>query len=285
MANLDTNSANRTLMRELLGGNTAAFDLLLVRHQPSILHYALGFVQDKQAAEAVARRVFQRGFRQLARLRRNSLFSSFLIGILRKELGAMGLSSAPPGVSPLWAGLAGLPRVQREVVFLYFQGMPLRQVAHIRHEAPSHTRSRFSKALCHVARKSGHGGSRRELPAGCIRQDHVYIWLAGALDASEREALAGHVARCEACAQRHREGEELFARLREDIGAVTDVPPVLTQVPGPSLLSTLLGPAAILALAILGFFLLRAAFDGEVTTLEELPAGEVREVEQPPERP
>ena len=153
MGNSEALPVTRELIREYLAGDTGAFRLLLQRQQPSVLHYAGGFLPDAAEAQAVARRALRRGFRQIPRLRRNSLLSSFMLGILRSELSKRGNRSAPDDVDPLWAGLAGLPRVQREVVFLHFQGMALRQVALVRSEAPGLTFSRFGKALCHVAKK------------------------------------------------------------------------------------------------------------------------------------
>jgi DNA-directed RNA polymerase specialized sigma24 family protein len=281
MEPLDATTADRVLIREYLYGNVEAFRLLSARHQPSLLHYARGFVPSEEAAQAVVRRALRRGFGQLPRLRPNSLLSSFLIGILRDELKRQGTPSAPPDVDPLWAGLAGLPRVQREVVFLFFGGFDLRDVARIRHEAPSHTRARFANALSHVAKKAGVYAPAAELPPGCLPVEEIHLLEAGALPPERAAAIASHTARCERCAERHQAGAAFIARLRETISPLNRVSPILPQIPGPSLWSTAIGSGIVLALAVICFLLARLALEDRAKPVRELPSGEVRVLEEP----
>ncbi len=279
MAELDADSPDQTLIREYLRGSIEAFRILLVRHQPSILHYASGFLPDGDRARAVARRALSKGFARLPRLRRNSLFSSFLIGILRHELRKEGKKKAGDGVAPLWSGLAGLPRVQREVVFLFFQGTRLGDVARIRHEPPSQTRSRFTNALHHVAKKAYDQPVRGRAEPRCLGQDEIYLWLAEALPPARKRALEEHAAACESCKRRCEAASEFFDTLRRDIKPLTSAPPLVDRMPGPSIVPTVVATAAILLAALVCFLLLRATFREDVTPVRELPGGEVQALE------
>ena len=259
MQQRDVTTTDRTLMEAFLSGDSDAFRLLIERHQPSLLHYARGFLADQEAARDVVRRALWVGFRRLPRLRRNSLLSSFLIGILREELKRRGISKAPNDVRPLWAGLAGLPRVQREVIVLYFQGMSLRDIAHTRHESPSQTRARFANGLGHVAKKFSGATSGDPIPEGCLAREDIFLGLAGALGEEEERRIEEHAAQCEFCGQRHQAARRLFDCVHEEIRPLIEEPPLLTQVPGPSFLSTAVTAAAITAIGLVVFFLLRGA--------------------------
>jgi DNA-directed RNA polymerase specialized sigma24 family protein len=259
MQQRDVTTTDRTLMEAFLSGDSDAFRLLVERHQPSLLNYACGFLADQEAARAVVRRALWVGFRQLPRLRRNSLLSSFLIGILRGELKRRGISKAPNDVRPLWAGLAGLPRVQREVIVLHFQGMALRDIAHTRHESPSQTRARFANGLGHVAKKFSGAAPGDAIPEGCLAREDIFLGLAGALGAEEERRIEEHVAQCEFCGQRHENARRLFDCLREEIRPLLEEPPLLTQIPGPSFLSTAVAAAVITGVGLLAFVLLRDA--------------------------
>ena len=288
MSELGAGTPNRVLLREFLNVNSDAFVLLLLRNQPSILHYARGFFDDDETAINVTRRALRRGFRQLSRLRRNSLFSSYLIGVLREELKRRGKNRVPDTVGPLWAGLAGLPRVQREVVFYYFQGMPLSEVARIRSEAPSQTRSRFSKALCHVAKKAAMGGAvvsgrPRDLPDGCAAHDEVFLSLADALLPDRHNRIVKHAAECPTCHLKMNHSRELFARIREDITPFVQHEALLNQIPGPSNLTTMLGAAAVITITLVGFLLIRWGIKDAVTTVRDPAASaeQIRLLEKP----
>jgi hypothetical protein len=195
---------------------------------------------------------------------------------LRDELKKKGKKKADDNVAPLWSGLAGLPRVQREVVFLFFQGSSLHDVARTRHEPPSQTRSRFTNALHHVAKKlRGQPVVGRAEP-GCVGQDEMYLGLAEALPAPRKTALTEHVAACGTCKQRHEAAQELFGVLRRDIEPAAGAPPVLEQMPGPSIISTIVATAAIVLVALLCFLLLRSALEETVAPVKNELPGPVR---------
>ena len=259
MNDLDRTTPERVLIRECLNGEKKAFRLLLERHQPSVLHYARGFVASDDEARSVSRRALRIGFRQLPHLRRNSLFSSFLIGVLRKELRKRGLASAPEDVSRLWAALAGLPRVQREVVFLFFQGLSIPEIARVRGEPPSQTRSRLVNGLHHVAKKIDEENAESDSPSLCPSRGELILADLDAIPPERKEVVAGHTRECPVCRARAEKSGELVRRLREHITELSRVPPLLDQIPGPSVLSTVLVAGAILGVTFLCFVLLRSA--------------------------
>ncbi|HAK97226.1 MAG TPA: hypothetical protein DCM87_20110 [Planctomycetes bacterium] len=259
-------------------GSEEAFQALIARLQPSLVHYAWGFSMDMARAEAVSLRTIEMVFGHLPRLRHNSLLSSYAIGILRKELRKEGLPSAPDNVPALWAALAGLPRVQREVVFLHFQGHALSEVAHMRREPPSHTRARLTRALMHVARRIGLAGpgSAGPLPPRCVRIDHVYLAVAGEAAPRECAAWKEHAAACPACGARFEKAEKLFAAVRADIGAFAARPPLALRMPGPPRAATWIGVAVILAAALAAFLALRGVFGPAAGPVIETPEGAIR---------
>ena len=259
-------------------GNEEAFQTLVARLQPSLVHYACGFSLDMARAEATGLRTIETVFGHLPRLRHNSLLSSYAIGILRKELRKEGLPSAPDGVPVLWTALAGLPRVQREVVFLYFQGHPLAEAARMRREPPSHTRARFTRALMHVARKIGLADPAvaGPLPPRCVRGDHVYLAVAGEAPPREGAAWREHAAACPACGARFERAEKLFAAVRADIGGFAARPPLAARMPGPPGAATWIGVALILAAALAAFLLLRGLLGPAAGPVVEMPNGAVR---------
>jgi len=256
---LDRTTPERVLIHKCLNGEKNAFRLLLERHQPSVLHYARGFVASDEEARSVARRALRVGFRRLPHLRRNSLFSSFLIGVLRKELRKKGLASAPEDVSRLWAALAGLPRVQREVVFLFFQGLSIPEIARARGEPPSQTRSRLVNGLHHVAKKIDEENEENHSPSTCPSRGELILAELDAIPPERKKAVTGHAQECPVCRARAEKSGELIRRLENDIRGLSRLPPLLEQIPGPSVLSTVLAAGAILGATFLCFLLLRSA--------------------------
>ncbi len=259
-------------------GNEEAFRALLGRLQPSLVHYAWGFSMDMARAEAVCLRVIEMVFGHLPRLRHNSLLSSYAIGILRKELKKEGMPTAPDHVPALWAALAGLPRVQREVVFLFFQGHALADVARMRREPPSHTRARLTRALVHVARRTGLAGpgAAGSLPPRCVRIDHVYLAVAGESAPRECATWRDHAAACPTCGARFEKAEKLFATVRADIGAFAARPPFAVRMPGPPRVATWIGLAVILGAALAAFLALRGILGPAAGPVIETPEGAIR---------
>ncbi len=274
---------NHELIRECIGGDADAFRLLVARLQPSLVHYAWGFTLDMARAEEASLAVVRTVFAHLPRLRHNSLLSSYAIGLLRKELKKQGLAAAPANVPASWAALAGLPRVQREVVFLFFQGTSITDIAHIRREPPSHTRTRLTRALVHVARRTALAGPYMPglPPPRCFRVDHVYLAVADELPRHERAPFKEHVGRCPACAAQLAAAEKLFAALRKEIGPFLARPPLTTVQPGPSRLATFVGAAAVVAVAFAAFLALRSVFGPAALPVTETPAGQTQPVGTP----
>ena len=242
----------------------------------------MGFLHDRAKAEALARRVLVKAFRKLSRLKHNSLFSSYLLGLLRKELRDQGLAEAPPGLSNLWLALAGLPRVQREVVFFFFQGFDVHDIARLRREPYAQSRARFTKALAHISRKTVGRDAPDALPPDCLRQELTFLLAAREAAQGERNRAETHLQLCAACKQRMSRTTRLFEMLEKEISPHVLPEPLLNGIPGPSRIWAFGGAAAAMLAAAGVFFALWFACGELVVPIRELPSGRVVVVDHRP---
>ncbi len=281
-ASSDRLSSDRTLIHECLQGNREAVRLLVERHQTSLFHYACGFTPDAEEARRIVARAFRRSLLQLPRLRRNSLLSSFLIGQLRKELTRSGFKQAGRHASEIWRALAGLPRVQREVVFLYFQGFDIRELARIRNEPASYCRSRLGNALCRIVRRIKKGGTDTEnndqntapsVPAGCLEDQELHLAAAGSLAGRREEDAQKHLAHCAFCRRRAEEAAGVFESVRREIESAKLDKPLIEDMPSPSGASALIAIGVVIAAVLLVYLLLRGPLQ---TTVKSLPPASAR---------
>ena len=75
------NLTDLELIREILDGDTAAFRILVERHQNKVINICYGFVHNYDDAEDLAQDVFIEVFQSLARFRAESGFSTWLYRI------------------------------------------------------------------------------------------------------------------------------------------------------------------------------------------------------------
>lgn len=233
--------SNVRLIQGLVRGEPHGLPLFLERQQPSILHYAAGYMGDAEKRRGVVLHILKRGIGQLHKLRANSLCSSYLLGLLRRHLRRAECMTPLAEAGPLWHGLAKLSRVQREVMFLFFQGHSFSDIAAIRNDAPGLVRSRFVRALQHVRNKvldmtaadtALHGAASWDDACHEWPPDMFILLKAGVLQDQPRKALEAHCAACPAC-QKNREGvSAFFGLLREEIQPFAAPPPLLRRLPG-----------------------------------------------------
>lgn len=139
-------------------GDPDAWDALFRRYQLPLYAYAMDLLRDEQTALDVVQECFLRAFRNLASLREDARFGSWLFGIAHQQvvghwrrLGRSPFSDEPvpnqePSLDPepglelarqeerqaLLVAIDALPPAQRSVVLLhYLEDFPLADIAQI----------------------------------------------------------------------------------------------------------------------------------------------------------
>ncbi len=292
--------SDKEILKELLKGEHSHFSLLVQRTQPGILHYASPFFDDPSDARTCVRDILQNVFKHLYKLKRNSLFSSYLLGVLKKELRNAGRTLKGRKVSPFWKSLSKISRVQREVLLLFFQGYAIEEIALIREESKGLTRSRLVKGIKTAAAKINlfENGGPDEPGAGdavfrhkevaqdpaspCPGTDQICLFHTGALPPEKRRPLADHLEKCRTCADYSAAISGLLNNLREEAAPFLYAPEVLRRPPAPSALWALLGAAAIVLVTALLFFLCKGHFKDKVTVLDHEPQKTLQEEPRQP---
>ena len=110
---------DRALAEAAAGGDRAAFEALVLRHQSRIVNYAMAIVRDAADAEDVAQETFLRAYRSLTRFRGDSSFKTWLYAIAtnaartgldrrgrrrRREEGSLDDAAAPLSADDVPAG-------------------------------------------------------------------------------------------------------------------------------------------------------------------------------------
>ena len=110
---------DRALADAAAGGDRAAFEALVLRHQNRIVNYAMAVVRDAADAEDVAQETFLRAYRSLTRFRGDSSFKTWLYAIAtnaartgldrrgrrrRREGGSLDDDAAPLSADDVPAG-------------------------------------------------------------------------------------------------------------------------------------------------------------------------------------
>jgi len=147
--------SDESLMLAVAGGDSAAFEQLVLRHQEVVWRTAYRIVGDRQAAEDLAQEAFLRVFQAAARYRPRAAFRTYLYRIvvracldhLRKKRPQLGLAHAQvteptPSVEQqrelgeradlVRQAVAGLPPKQRSAVVLrYYEGLSSAEIADV----------------------------------------------------------------------------------------------------------------------------------------------------------
>ncbi len=145
--------SDESLMLAVAGGDRAAFEQLVLRHQEVVWRTAYRMVGDRQAAEDLAQDAFLRVFQAAARYHPTAAFRTYLYRIvvrvcldhLRKKRPRLGPDLAQvtePATSVeqqtelgeradlVRQAIAGLPPKQRSAVVLrYYEGLSGREIA------------------------------------------------------------------------------------------------------------------------------------------------------------
>jgi len=142
-------------MLAVAGGDTAAFEQIVLRHQDAVWRTAYRMVGDRQSAEDLAQEAFLRVFRAAARYLPTAPFRTYLYRIvvracldhLRKKRPQLGLDHAQvtePGLPVeqqtefgeradlVHQAVASLPPKQRSAVVLrYYEGLSTAEIADV----------------------------------------------------------------------------------------------------------------------------------------------------------
>lgn len=121
------------VVRQVLKGDTQAYDALVQRHQATALAAAHHLTGDPEAARDLAQEAFVDAYRSLAKLREPAKFAGWLLGILRNkcrkflsrtdpqgipldQAPAPGTTDPEPEGGPLTELLLELPLADREIL-------------------------------------------------------------------------------------------------------------------------------------------------------------------------
>lgn len=194
-----TDRSDEELMLAYRGGDTRAFETLLMRHGSGIYRFALRFLGDRMRAEEVVQESFLRILRSAPRYEHRSSFRNYLyrvarnlcLDLVRKEPRARlqtrsngpcgaGMESVPdsnPGPDlcveseqlrfVIFKSLQGLPPEQREVFLLKeVRGMKLQDVAEVTGANLNTVKSRLRYALQALREALSREGIGKEIGDG-----------------------------------------------------------------------------------------------------------------------
>lgn len=148
-------TSDESLMLAVAGGDLAAFEQLVLRHQEAVWRTAYRMVGDRQAAEDLAQETFLRVFQAAGRYRPTAAYRTYLYRIVvracldylkkkRPQPGADFVRVSAPALSveeqtelgeradQVEQAIAGLPPKQRSAVVLrYYEGLGSEEIADV----------------------------------------------------------------------------------------------------------------------------------------------------------
>jgi len=188
-------ASDEVVVDRVLGGETSAFEGIVIRWQAPLVNLAYRFCRDRGRAEEMAQEAFLRAFRALPKWRRDAAFSTWLFALaanvykteLRRHPVYAPLDSVPEPADPqaardfdeeakahrdrvLRRAVDTLPEKYREaVVVYYFQSMDLAAAAHSLNLPEGTLKARLFRGRELLRRKLA--GKLGQTPSACQKEE------------------------------------------------------------------------------------------------------------------